>query len=860
MADIITLDEKSIAALAAALSGGGGNGKALKFFDVDNLEAFSKQMRKFTEDLKKTAPAQQTFREFLSGTKKDLVDVSHELQELETAIKKAIAAEHAATDATEKFAASAQASALQNDRNDLAKAAATKNVKTAFANLAVGLGEVAGTMLTGAMQFARGLQSGQDPLELFGNTIVKSTEAAGQFAKAIGDFMTAASGIAAVASIFVPWLRPLRMVIGGLGLLGVGISETAGALTKAAIEIQKFFIDELVKTRKGFEAATSAGASFAGGMGELRNAARDAGLDVGQFGQFIKDNQASLSMMGIGTSAASKRLIGVSKALQDSGLDQQLRNLGYNTQQQLDLIAFTGSQIGSARLLTTGNKELAATTLEYGKNLRVIADFTGEDAKKRLDKAREQSMEADVMLKAMTLGGKGGVDRLTEILATMPDVLKKGFLEKLSGNTITDPVTALMMNFNPKIAGAFDQLIGIIGDTSKSGKDARDLQMQLSAGIAKYQTENLEGVGQLARNARLSGDATQQGVADFANQLIQFNRRLEAPNAAENIAKNVEAAAKSTDALQATVNQIDKNAQTLRTALGEKLTPAILKFAEEQVRAFNLIKATNDALGKYGLSIGSNPNPPPAPTGVSMSAVGKSALAGAGYGGIAGAIAGSVIPGVGTGFGAGAGAIAGGIVGAGKSLYDQLFGANAQAQAGSMTTDYSGLNIGGRYPGEAVAGGPANARTVAMAREMQKMFPGGVFSALNDTYQRGANSKHAKGEAVDFKLGFTPTLEQGKAIAAQIKQLGFSSVLDEYNFPSTHATGGHMHAELKNGGITNGPSLAGEAGAEAVIPLPDGRSIPVSMDNSALIKKIEEMIVVMKDHRDISEKTMWASA
>ena len=31
------------------------------------------------------------------------------------------------------------------------------------------------------------------------------------------------------------------------------------------------------------------------------------------------------------------------------------------------------------------------------------------------------------------------------------------------------------------------------------------------------------------------------------------------------------------------------------------------------------------------------------------------------------------------------------------------------------------------------------------------------------------------------------------------------------------------------GGITNGPSLAGEAGPEAVVPLPNGKSIPIDM-------------------------------
>ena len=35
--------------------------------------------------------------------------------------------------------------------------------------------------------------------------------------------------------------------------------------------------------------------------------------------------------------------------------------------------------------------------------------------------------------------------------------------------------------------------------------------------------------------------------------------------------------------------------------------------------------------------------------------------------------------------------------------------------------------------------------------------------------------------------------------------------------------------QLARGGITRGVSIAGEAGPEAVVPLPDGRSIPVDI-------------------------------
>jgi hypothetical protein len=65
---------------------------------------------------------------------------------------------------------------------------------------------------------------------------------------------------------------------------------------------------------------------------------------------------------------------------------------------------------------------------------------------------------------------------------------------------------------------------------------------------------------------------------------------------------------------------------------------------------------------------------------------------------------------------------------------------------------------------------------------------------------------------------------------------------------------------LAKGGITNGVSIAGEAGPEAVIPLPDGRTIPVKMDMGELISKMQELIDISKEHADTSDKMLRASA
>ena len=62
------------------------------------------------------------------------------------------------------------------------------------------------------------------------------------------------------------------------------------------------------------------------------------------------------------------------------------------------------------------------------------------------------------------------------------------------------------------------------------------------------------------------------------------------------------------------------------------------------------------------------------------------------------------------------------------------------------------------------------------------------------------------------------------------------------------------------GGITSGPSLAGEAGPEAVIPLPNGRSVPVQlMSNSSTDKRLDALTATVQTLIDITSKIGTAS-
>jgi hypothetical protein len=173
---------------------------------------------------------------------------------------------------------------------------------------------------------------------------------------------------------------------------------------------------------------------------------------------------------------------------------------------------------------------------------------------------------------------------------------------------------------------------------------------------------------------------------------------------------------------------------------------------------------------------------------------------------------------------------------------------------------------------EAYAGGDTSGQMVAIAQAIQSKLGGDLqyFSAFNDTYDRGGNSLHGKGRALDFTLNDP---QNAAAVADMIRSIpGITKVIDEYANPSKSATGGHIHAEISaaNGAILSGPTSGYKPnltmhGTEAVIPLntPAGQAAGGGQDNSimaAQLERLDELVSVMKSQLTVSTKIMQYSS
>jgi hypothetical protein len=235
----------------------------------------------------------------------------------------------------------------------------------------------------------------------------------------------------------------------------------------------------------------------------------------------------------------------------------------------------------------------------------------------------------------------------------------------------------------------------------------------------------------------------------------------------------------------------------------------------------------------------------------------------------------------------GASKLAGGAAGAvGAPTGGAAAGSAAGSAAGPSMMRRFGMAIGavGAAPGganlsdlrmkssEAYSGGETSQQLMIVAKAIQDKLGGDLryFSAFNDSYERGPNSLHGKGRALDFTL---TDPSKAAAVAAMIQSIpGISKVIDEYANPSRSATGGHIHAEISaaNGAILSGPMSGYKPnltmhGTEAIVPLNSStaQSAFGGSDQSSLMSaqldKLDELVRVMQNQVSVSTKILQAT-
>ena len=344
--------------------------------------------------------------------------------------------------------------------------------------------------------------------------------------------------------------------------------------------VNQFLGNQLQITLDSFQEFNRMGTVFADGMSMIRAETARAGVLLNQFTLGIRSSIDSVRAMGIGTQFGTIAVARAMEQLKDAthdvevtqisanGLNQEtiiqqstyresLKRLGYQVEDQVALVAdYMSLQRASmsaeefreySRRAVDG--QVAEETLNYAKNLRLIADLTGKSASEVAKEARQRQLSALAQANLdgearKTFGLVGTVlqDEGAGYLTTALDQLVA-----TGGQTITDQTFNMMAAQFPQLRSFVDGLYENITSGAMTAEQAtaaaRDdfnrlsegmranagaAQDVINAAVLSGNTNNLSGLLQFfdAIMGNTMDGATVDGVVEGIDKIVNAPDKL----------------------------------------------------------------------------------------------------------------------------------------------------------------------------------------------------------------------------------------------------------------------------------------------------------------------------------------------
>lgn len=685
-------------------------------------------------------------------------------------------------------------------------------------------------------KFEQGLKSVTRGLGSAANSLAKSDGAINNMNSSV-DAVT--GGISAVAKNF--------------GLAGRAVSLVTDALGGYA----KFVMNQLTEMQTHYTALGDIGAVAENGITGFQEMFRAGGLATANFGNFSKalsENTTGMAIFASGMSDSGMKFAEVAGALTSGDIVRRFARLGIG----VDSVTKSAAQYvaNSTRLGLTYSKtqeQVIASTQKYIEEVDLIARMTGQSRAAQEEEARKTMTDARFRAKLteMELEGRGAeADQLRRLA------------EGLGGP-----------------AGQAVREIAVFGVAlSKTSADAnllsRDALRQTTQAVANGRMQATKGIESVAEGyaqgsktfrttIKAAGNELESSVQalDF-EQLIRFRDKLEnefgrsvtleeaAQVKQKRLLDGVDKSTRSFADAQVNVAEAGKNVKTLQMALAINAIPAVNTFA--------------DALN--GLSGWINTNilkiTPPSPAGATKgpgAALGgrRSTPSGTvGDAGLKGLAAKNLNPGNLRFIGQ-----AGAVEGVGGFAKFETLEAGYEALAKDL---YAKLT--GKSSAAALKDGATVAKLIS------------VYAPPNENDTQAYINNVSKYMNIDpnTPLGGDPkTLAKLMVAVLGQENLGDPSRVTVAQKKSIQMAVAQTLAmqdviplnEFQKGGISTGPNTGYQAtlhGTEAVIPLPDGKTIPVTLSGynemmTQQIGQLDELISIMRSQVDLSAKILQVS-
>ena len=323
--------------------------------------------------------------------------------------------------------------------------------------------------------------------------------------------------------------------VGGLGIAATIAGGALGFVSNQITELAKsgigFLLSQTNKMITGFQDMSRVGAVFSDGMMGMTNAASMAGMTVDQFSKVVDASRKDLSSMGMGLSEASRRMASVFSGPAGKKMQDGMYALGMTAEEQGQALAQTMAiMAGPSGKLKASNAEVQAQTAEYAKNLKIISNITGEDAKAKMEKLRQDN---DTLAFNGYLNTLNGTQRkkTVEAMNAMSAEDARAFREKKVYGTVVSADLNAMRATNSGIRKAQDDMF-----------EAADRGTLSVEGVAKtyetFQAEALAAANEGGKSFGLAMSGIGQDLAKTTNSTVQY--MIKFSNAQKGIAEIAE--------------------------------------------------------------------------------------------------------------------------------------------------------------------------------------------------------------------------------------------------------------------------------------------------------------------------------
>ena len=630
-------------------------------------------------------------------------------------------------------------------------------------------------------------------------------------------------------------------------------SKLAFAQAKLQIENAQKFIDT-------YQELSKVGMSFGGQIEDMRQTALSGGLALDSFQRYVAASSQQLTLLGgnIQTGAERALKFGTTLAQQNPKLLAMYGSFDALQSATTDYMALQASYGIDVSNMT---KEQTASAKDYLVNMKELSAITGKstDALKKEQEERNRNAAFQHAMAGKTSQDKINTERALEVIRSKKgeDAYKYAMETIATNGNITSTAGLQFQGMLGETAETVRDMLSVT-DQSKETYNAQEAQILKDRLGAEQRQADAYNQSYTKLYGALGSDPLFQSISGTTAAFIRNKTSIEDMTYAN--AKAAEDFNKPMSASTTAFTQTLKDLETYKIRM-DAITESQLgriggivdKLFQLQTNLDNLFgtdSALGTALGVFtgGLISASNAL-------AQFAGGGKQTAGGNSSGTPESRIAGNqAVMNNATGGKGFSGKISSWLAAAGA-------GAANESELGIGATggniDYGNLQF--KNKAEGTGGGNVDAQIIRAAQIISNKYDGTVVNGFNDLEHwkpEHKTSKHRIGAAADLRVPGFDKPGTMDAINSLISGLGVSAAIHN---------GNHVHLEemqKANGGTVGSgqTAIVGEKGAELVNgPASVTSTASTSQIFNNMLDKLDEMVDVLKDNRDYSEKILHAT-